>query len=287
MRTKLILGTVQFGLPYGINNQTGLLPEADVCEILNRAAIMGIETLDTAAAYGEAERRIGSFHEKQDKVFKIISKFSKNSEDNWALSLNRSLEKLKLERLETIMFHSFDAFQENKDNLKIIISTKDKFYKKLGVSVYTNREVMALKDEDEVDVIQLPFNMLDNEQQRGQILRELKEAGKEIHTRSCYLQGLFFMDEKKLPGNLKPLKPYLEQIKNLALEYNLETGHLAMQYVVNKEYIDALLFGVDSVRQLEQNIYWAEKTIPEEVFNKIDNIKVKDTFLLNPSEWQI
>ncbi|SDL81102.1 Predicted oxidoreductase [Salinimicrobium catena] len=284
---RLVLGTVQFGLPYGINNQTGLLPEAEVYEILNRAAIMGIETLDTAAAYGEAERRIGSYHQKHDKGFKIISKFSKNSEDNWALSLNRSLGKLKLERLETIMFHSFDAYQENKDNLKDIINTKDKLYKKLGVSVYTNREVMALKDEDEVDVIQLPFNMLDNEQQRGQKLRELKETGKEIHTRSCFLQGLFFMDEKNLPGNLKPLKPYLEQIKNLALDYNLEKGHLAMQYVVNKEYVDAVLFGVDSVKQLEQNIYWAENMIPEAILNEIDNIKVKDPFLLNPSEWQI
>lgn len=287
MRTELMLGTVQFGLPYGINNQTGLIPEDEVCEILNRAALLGIEMLDTAAAYGDAERRIGSFHEIQGKEFNIISKFSKNSEDNWKASLNRSLGKLKLEMLDTIMFHSFDAYQENKDNLNEILGSKNKLFRKLGVSVYTNIELKALKNEDEIDVIQLPFNMLDNEQQRGQILRELKESGKEIHTRSCFLQGLFFRDEKNLPENLKPLRPFLEQIKKLAREHKLETGHLAMQYVVNKEYIDAVLFGVDSVKQLEQNLYWAEKSIPESVFSQIDNIKVKDTFLLNPSEWKI
>ena len=286
MRTKLILGTVQFGLAYGINNQTGLLAEEKVQEILKRAAELRINTLDTASAYGEAERRIGSFHEKQEKGFKIISKFSKNSEDNWKSSFYRSLGELKLEMLETIMFHSFDAYQENKDNLHNIISLKNKLFRKLGVSVYTNSELLALKNEDEVDVIQLPYNMLDNEQQRGKILRELKNAGKEIHTRSCFLQGLFFMDERNLPQNFEALKPYLEQIKKLAFEHNLETGHLAMQYAVSKKYIDAVLFGVDSVNQLEQNLFWAEKTIPEAVLNEIDNIKVEDTRLLNPSKWQ-
>lgn len=83
------------------------------------------------------------------------------------------------------------------------------------------------------------------------------------------------------------MKPYLEQIKNLATEHNLETGHLALQYVVNKKYIDAVLFGVDSVDQLEQNIYWANPTIPETVLAQIDNINVKDIFLLNPAEWKI
>lgn len=287
MRAKLILGTVQFGLPYGINNHTGLLPEDRVNDILNRAFELGIETLDTAAAYGEAERRIGSFQKNQDKKFKIISKFSKNSDQNWEISLYRSLQKLKLERLETIMFHSFDAYNENKSNLKDILCLKNKLFKKLGVSVYTNQELMALKDDVEIDVLQLPYNLLDNEQQRGQILKKLKESGKEIHTRSCFLQGLFFMDEKNLPGNLKHLEPYLRKIKNLAKEHDLEAGHLAMQYVVNKKYIDAVLFGVDSVKQLEQNIYWAKKAIPEAVFVEIDNIKVKDTNLLNPSEWRI
>ena len=60
-----------------------------------------------------------------------------------------------------------------------------------------------------------------------------------------------------------------------------------MQYVIKKEYIDAVLFGVDSVKQLEQNIIWSEKSIPETVFDQIDQIKVKNTHLLNPSLWEI
>lgn len=286
MRSKLILGTVQFGLPYGIKNQVGLPPEDKVFEILDRASKLGIKTLDTAAAYGEAEERIGSFHEKSEKRFKIISKFSNSPADGLDLSLRTSLKKLKSERLEIIMFHSFGAYRQNK-NKDNILRLRNELYGKLGVSVYTNSELIALENEKEVDVIQLPFNLLDNEQQRGRILYNLKKAGKEVHTRSCFLQGLFFMDERKLPQNLESLRPYLEEIKNLAKVYKLEIGHLAMQYVIKKEYIDAVLFGVDSVKQLEQNIIWSEKSIPETVFDQIDQIKVKNTHLLNPSLWEI
>lgn len=285
--SKLILGTVQFGLQYGINNHSGLLREDEVHKILNRAAELGVKALDTAAAYGEAEQRIGAFHQNKEWCFNIISKFSKNKNEDWKNSFSRSLEQLHIKSLETIMFHSFDSFQSNKTNLEEILELKGEKYRKLGVSVYTNDELNSLRLEDDVDVIQMPFNMLDNEVQRGQVLRELKGLGKEIHTRSCFLQGLFFMDVNKLTGNLSSLKSHLNKIRSLVIENNLEIGHFAMQYALNKEYIDAVLFGVDSVDQLEQNISWSNKPIPEEILKEIDNIKVEETNLLNPSKWQI
>lgn len=286
MQNKLILGTVQFGLPYGINNQKGLLPEEKVHDILQKADALGINTLDTASAYGEAEKRIGTFHKNKPLTFNVITKFSKTKGETWENSFRTSLDKMNLNNVDTVMFHSYEGFLENKENIKYTVSTsKDQLFKKLGVSVYTNQELTALKDEDDIDVIQLPFNMLDNEIQRGSILRDLKNLDKEIHTRSCFLQGLFFMEANDLVGNLEPLRPFLEQIKDIAKKFKLETGHLALQYVLNKNYIDGVLFGVDSIEQLEQNVQWSNKKISEEVLIQVDNIDVPYPILLNPSQW--
>lgn len=287
MQSKLILGTVQFGLEYGINNQVGLISEEKVNEILNRAHLLGVKTLDTASAYGDAEKRIGEFH-KNNKPFRVITKFSKTEGENWEKSLQNSLDRMNMDIVDTVLFHSYEAFLDNKNNLPgIINSAKGRLFKKLGVSVYTNEELLVLKECEEVEVIQLPFNLLDNEFQRGKILQELKKSGKEIHTRSCFLQGLFFRDEENLTGNLMHLKSYLRKIKNTAKENNIEIGHLALQYVLNKNYIDGVLFGVDSIQQLEQNIIWANEKLTNKVFTEIDNIKVAAPDLLNPSKWQI
>lgn len=288
MQSKLILGTVQFGLPYGINNQNGILiSENEVQEILQKAHSFGINFLDTAAAYGEAENRIGNFH-RNNQLFQVITKFSKTEEKNWEKSLNTSLDKMNMDSVDTVMFHSFEAFIENRNNLSMIInSAKGRLFRKLGVSVYNDEELLALKEVEEIDVVQLPFNLLDNDYQRGEILKELKNSGKEIHTRSCFLQGLFFMDEENLPGNLKPLTPYLVQIKNTAKENNIEIGHLALQYALSKNYIDGVLFGVDSIEQLNQNIQWANKKLSKEIYIQIDKIKVQYPGLLNPTQWQI
>lgn len=284
---KLILGTVQLGLPYGINNPNGIIiPEKEVYEIFERANSKGINILDTAAGYGEAESRIGAF-QRDGQEFKIITKFSKTEGENWEISLKNSLNRMNLHNVETVMFHSYEAFLENRKNLSNIISkAKGRLFKKLGVSVYNNEELLALKEVGEVEVVQLPFNLLDNDYQRGEILKDLKNSGKEIHTRSCFLQGLFFMDEENLPEKLKTLKPFLKKIKKIAEENKIEIGHLALQYVLNKNYIDGVLFGVDSIEQLEQNLQWANKTLPEEIFNQIDEIKVAEPRLLNPSLWR-
>lgn len=287
MKGKLILGTVQFGLSYGINNQNGILiSEKEVHEIFKKAISFGINILDTAAGYGEAESRIGAFH-SENPMFKVITKFSKKEGENWEKSLKTSLDKMNLDCVETVMFHSYDAYLENRNNLSAINAAKGRLFKKLGVSVYTNEEILALQEVEEIDVVQLPFNLLDNDYQRGEFLIELKKLGKEIHTRSCFLQGLFFMGEEIIPENLKSLIPWLRQIKNIAKENSIAIGHLALQYVINKNYIDGVLFGVDSIEQLNQNIQWADKKLLEEIYVQIDKIKVPDPGLLNPSQWQI
>ena len=287
MKNKLILGTVQFGISYGINNFIGLPSENTVHAILNKAYTSGITLLDTAAAYGLAENRIGSYHAlNPNQHFVINTKFSKDTSITWLDSLVNSIQSMKIERIDTIMFHSFEAYQNNKSDLKKIYAIGfPVYFKRIGVSLYTNEELEALLEDDLVTVVQLPFNLLDNQLKRGSIIERLRERKKEIHTRSCFLQGLFFMDEAKIPEKIASVKPFLRKLKRIADENEIDIGHLALQYALSKEYIDRVLIGVETIQQLEKNISWAEEKIDSEILNQVDLIDVIALETLNPSQW--
>jgi len=287
MKNKLILGTVQFGISYGINNFIGLPSENTVHAILNKAYTSGITLLDTAAAYGLAENRIGSYHAlNPNQHFVINTKFSKDTSITWLDSLVNSIQSMKIERIDTIMFHSFEAYQHNKSDLKKIYAIGfPVYFKRIGVSLYTNEELEALLEDDLVTVVQLPFNLLDNQLKRGSIIERLRERKKEIHTRSCFLQGLFFMDEAKIPEKIASVKPFLRELKRIADENKIDMGHLALQYALSKDYIDRVLIGVETIQQLEKNISWAEEKIDSEILNQIDLIDVIALETLNPSQW--
>ena len=187
---KLVLGTVQLGLRYGINNLKGLVTNQESYDILSIANDNGIKTLDTAADYGDSEIKIGNFISKQNKKsFEIITKFSKKEGVGWKKSLNNSLKKMNVPNVDIIMFHSFEAYINAKNNNEIdsILKFKGSLFNKLGVSVYTNDELKMLKTDENIEVIQSPFNILDNENIRGHILKALKDDGKIVHTRSCLL----------------------------------------------------------------------------------------------------
>jgi aryl-alcohol dehydrogenase-like predicted oxidoreductase len=287
MKEKLILGTVQFGIYYGINNSVGLPTEETVNAILNQAYTSGITSLDTAAAYGLAENRIGSYHElSSNQKFIVNTKFSKDPSITWLDSLVNSIHSMKIERIDTIMFHSFEAYQHNKPDLKKIYDIGfPSYFKRIGVSVYTNEELETLLEDDLVTVVQLPFNLLDNQLKRGSIIERLRERKKEIHTRSCFLQGLFFMDEAKIPEKIASVKPFLRELKRIADENKIDMGHLALQYALSKEYIDRVLIGVETTQQLEKNILWAEEKIDSEILNQVDLLDVIAIETLNPSQW--
>lgn len=285
---KLVLGTVQMGISgYGINSQSEGLSLSDSKEILKQAKALNIGFLDTAAAYGTAEEVIGEYnsHAGQDQ-FNIITKFS--SKYDWQTSLTRSLHNLKLERLHGLMFHSYKDYCNSGSRIDEILSVgKNKFFKQLGVSVYDNEELELVMTDDRIDFIQAPFNLLDNELQRAHIFNSCRKLGKEIHTRSVYLQGLFFMNEASAEPRLKPLLQKLRTAKDQLDRLGINIGSLALNYALSKPYIDKVLVGVDSLHHLNQSISWLEDKIPYRLFEQIDQIAVEDRDFLNPSKWKL
>lgn len=288
MISKLILGTVQFGLDYGINNKVGKVPSDEVRAIFDYAKNNGIRILDTAEAYGNATELIGSYHKATKHQFSVITKFNSkfNSFENLEDEVIRNLRQLNISNFLGYLYHSYDDFKNYKNIISQLENLKTKGYiKHIGISIYTNEQFEEVLDDRTIEIIQLPYNLLDNFNRRGDLIRRAKEKGKIIHTRSVFLQGLFFKNLNTLPKKLLPLKELLKQINHLASEYNIDIASLALNYVLANPDIDGVLVGVDCLQQLKKNISSAQSPLPKKLIDTIDNIKVKDSSLLNPSNW--
>ena len=289
MNSKLILGTVQFGLNYGINNIVGKPSKKNIKSILDSAYNNGIQLLDTAEAYGDSQNKIGENHNNSTNKFNVITKFSSNAEGfslNIIERVHNNLKILDVDKLYCYMFHSFDDFENHFENYRkeLRLLKKNGIIDNIGVSVYTNNELESVLKFDEISLVQLPFNLLDNDNKRGDILKKAKVKGIEIHTRSVFLQGLFFKKISELGDKIKPLEPYLRSLNDLC-DKDYKINDLALNYVCNKKNIDRVLIGVDNVFQLKANIVSEKRNIQKEIFKKIEAIDVKEIELLNPSNW--
>lgn len=285
---KLILGTVQFGLPYGINNESGKPSFNTICSILDKAFDFGIYTLDTAAAYGTVIQTIGQYHNLRPHRFKIINKFQL-SEGPFDIkeSIRKSLSELDIDAFEAYLFHSFADFMGNPSILAdLVMEKKSGNIKNIGVSVYTNEEFEMVISNSEVDIIQIPYNLLDNANKRGHLINRAKNNGKVVHTRSVFLQGLFFKPLSKYPEILKPLIPDVERLFSIAGKMKRPIQDLALNYPLQNPLIDGVLFGLETVTQLEENIKAINASIQDSIIMEIEQINVNDERLLNPVYWK-
>jgi aryl-alcohol dehydrogenase-like predicted oxidoreductase len=286
MKQKIILGTVQFGLEYGINNSYGKPSEEKVFEILDTAWENGITILDTAESYGNSIPLIGKFHEQRNFRFSIQSKFRQLDLENIETAVRESLQILQIDCFEVYSYHSFNDYYHNKNGVNSLLELKHKgLIKNIGISVYDNKEFKEVIQDESIDVIQLPYNILDNFNERGILIKEAKARGKKIHTRSVFLQGLFFMNEDQVPSKLAPLLPYIKTIKDHCSNESISIHTLALSYAIFTNEIDKVLIGVDDKNQLIYNF--------ESIVNKVrsfdfinKNIFVKEIALLNPVNWK-
>lgn len=286
--SKLIIGTVQMGLNYGINNSSGKISIKESHRILERAYSSGITTIDTAEVYGSAHHVIGDFHRQNPNInFHVVTKLPQNIQANSVeIKVAKYLEDLGVDSLETLMFHSFESFVNNHHVVDVLVHLKSNGYiKNIGVSIYKNEQAQYLIDQDSISVVQMPFNLLDNIANRGDLMNRLKRKGKVIHSRSAFLQGLFFKKYDDQNIILKKLNSELEMLKQITIKFGCSMEELALSYCLMQENIDKVIIGVDSMNHLEANLDASSYLIGEKMAELINTIKVEDLDLLNPSLW--
>ena len=286
MRTrKLILGTVQFGIPYGINNRSGQLSVDCAHAVLDKAKESGIEEIDTADGYGTAPEVLKSYFQKNPGSFRVFSKMGEMGTLSLSQHLRQSCQRLGVSHLDGYYFHRFLDFINFKDFEMVQRLKAEGLLLHLGVSIYTDAELEIAATHTEVDVIQLPFNVLDCSAQKVELLKKAKQSGKKIYARSIFLQGLFLKEVTSLPPRLQPLQAALYGVNQLAKESQLTVEELCLGYVLSHEYIDKVLIGVDSIEQLNINLQSTGKEIGLGVEGALKQLVVADRSLLNPTNW--
>lgn len=248
-KNKLALGTVQFGLDYGISNCNGKPPLNEISDILNFAHESGIDILDTANAYGNAEKVIGALDAKR---FQIVTKFLPESQNGlFEHQFEGSLEKLRIEKVYGLLAHRpLDVVENPHIWDKMLAQKENHKVKKIGFSFDCPEEYDAVsKTAFLPDLVQVPFSYFDD--RFIEIIKELKNRGCEIHVRSVFLQGLFFTDANRLPSFFDEVKGLIKELQKMHGQ-TLSTSLL--NFVLDHDYIDKVLIGVQSKIQLQNTL---------------------------------
>ncbi|CDB90426.1 oxidoreductase [Clostridium sp. CAG:253] len=296
---KLCLGTVQFGMKYGINNQIYRQPtKEEVYDMLDYAIENGINVIDTARAYGNAEEILGQYFERRKGVSEkvnVISKMPPNSldinenvEEKIVNECKESLHRMHLNKLKGYLLHT-PQYIYNKQVLSGLQKLKEKqLVENIGVSIYDLKEGIAAIETGIIDYIQLPYSILDQRGSKSGFFEKAKNADINIFVRSVFLQGLFMMDEKNIPEHLKDVIPYIRIFEDTRKKYALSKVEAIISFIKEEKEIDYLVFGVEKKGQLVEDIRVFERSynntedFVKEIKEKIDDV---DKSIIFPSLW--
>jgi nucleoside-diphosphate-sugar epimerase/aryl-alcohol dehydrogenase-like predicted oxidoreductase len=284
--SKIGIGTLQFGLNYGIANKIGKVSLKEIKKIKKIAQLNKIDLLDTAYAYGDCEKRIGNANFSKFKlVTKLPATKPPKNKLKWVdLSIKNSMKKLKAKSLYCFHIHNSKYLLE-KDGEQIykglkLAKTKG-LIKKIGVSIYTIKELNKILGKFKIDLVLLPFNIFDQRTIKLNTLQKLKKLGVEIHTRSTFLQGLLTMNKKDIPSKFIKYNKYFDNWENISKKLKKSKVEICLQYALSNPYIDKVILGVDSSSQFKELISMSNYINFNP--NKIDASKEID--LINPSKW--
>jgi len=274
---KIALGTVQFGMDYGISKKAGQTPFEEVKKLLNYAEKNHIKTIDTAFGYGDSEVVLGKLLNER---FEVITKFLPESLAGTIQSqLETSLNHLKVDQVYGYLAHRPKDLLENINIWEKLKEFKDQNkVQKIGFSLNEPEEYFSLKANGCIpDLVQLPYNYLDN--RFNNVIKELKDNNCEVHTRSVFLQGLFFMNPEGLSGYFSEVVPVLKKLQH---QFKSKLPGALLKYVLSNELIDKVVIGVQNLQQLQDNLKQLETaTLPKPFDGHLPDS------ILQPSQWVV
>jgi len=292
--SRLVLGTAQLGMPYGIANKIGKPDYASALSLVRTAWENGITEFDTAQVYGEGEQVLGRIFEElgvssKAKVTTKLKLEQNSDKEALARRVQESLERLGVRKLECLLLHHEDMLDLLNDAVKETLQMliQKGHVRHLGVSLYSPKRAKQALDSNLFHVMQLPASVLDRRFHRAGIFENAQEHGCCIYIRSVFLQGLLLMKMEEIPGKMAPVKPALAVLDRLASRDGLDRRAVALLYVRDKYPNAKVIFGAEAPEQVLQNIKcWRLKT-PKRIFPELDNsLPGLGENILNPAKWR-
>ena len=285
---KIALGTVQFGLAYGVANTTGRVPENTTQDILRLARELNVDTLDTAAAYGTSEEVLGR---AGIDAFNVISKVPPGTEHtekpvSWVnRCIDQSLSNLRCDSLYGLLLHRpLDLLQPNGGELyEALVNLKSQgLAGKIGISIYGPDDLDKLVDFD-FDLVQAPMNILDRRLKNSGWLEKLSKRGVEVHIRSAFLQGLLLMPAAQRPEYFKPWQKLLSEYDTWVASQQLSPLQACLGYLHGQPAINKIVVGVDTPEQFSDIVAATDRPTPPVP----ESIQTLDLNLINPGLWKL
>jgi len=301
--SPLTLGTVQLGLNYGIANDGGKPDQAVGEAILKEALQSGITTWDTSRYYGNSEEVIGGFltaNSREAADLLVVSKFKWSVEAMTDLqkarqeakdSVRQSLKALGIPVLPILLYHKGkdEPIDQLLRFLPMVVNElqEEGLIRKGGISLYYPDEAMAVVEERSLQAVQVPINIFDQRVLRNGGLARMRERGSLVFARSVFLQGLFFLDEGKIPSHLRDALPFLQRLRRLAQKAQMDVAQLAFSYVRDLTGVTSVVFGAENPDQVKQNAALQQAPalpldIREEIADAFQQLPLK---VITPGMW--
>lgn len=285
MANKIVLGTVQFGMDYGINNSQGKVSQKEVYSILDFAYQNQINMLDTAPSYGDSERVIGKYLKQRPNEFEIVSKLpSINSYPEIKEYIDRSCQHLNINKLYAYLVHDFNIIKKLPGLIKYL--KDDSRIEKFGFSLYYPKELdYLLENNIQFNIVQIPYNVFD--QRFVPYFKKLKDRKIEIHVRSIFLQGLVFKSPGELTGSFIKLKDKIKMLRDIGNDLDVNISSLCLNFAVLNKFVDKIIIGVDNKSNLVENLRSPEdKEKIIKIYNQLIALKEDDEKIILPINWK-
>jgi aryl-alcohol dehydrogenase-like predicted oxidoreductase len=262
------------------------VPAHEVKQILDHAAGAGMQTLDTAAGYGEAEQVLGALL-SEAKPFRIVTKTIPLSHglDTVLERARLSVQRLGRRPVDALLVHAAAdlAGAGGPDLWRGLLALRDEgLFRRVGISAYVADNPVALARRFKPDVMQLPLSLLDQRLVQNGMLAAIKDLDVEIHARSLFLQGLLFLSEDNLPPKLGVAAPHLRRLRAIFREANTTPLQAALAFVHGRTEVDVGIVGVTTTGELDEIIQAATATAPEIDWSAC---AFDDPTVLTPSMW--
>jgi aryl-alcohol dehydrogenase-like predicted oxidoreductase len=289
---KLGLGTVQFGLNYGITNRQGKVAKAEAARIVGDAVAAGIRVFDTAAVYGDSETVLGEIlaHAESRIVTKLPSvpdeKIDSTVVDRLRRGFEQSMARLKRREVHGLLLHRPDDLTKpGGERLARLLEDLQSagMCRKIGVSAYDGAQIAAAQNAMRVELAQAPLNLLDQRVLQDGTLARLKAKGCEIHVRSAFLQGLLLGSSTPAPDYFQPYAAVLDRVRTAAAAAKMGVLELALGFLLEQPDVDHVIFGVTRADELSAILAAARR--PRQLPAGLERLACDEPGLINPSLW--
>lgn len=289
VQARLMLGSAQFGMAYGIANQAGLPDAASVAAILDRADSRSIDAVDTAIDYDLAEQRLGAWPGL--RRWQVVTKLPPLPEQgvdvgHWvADQVHASLARLGIGQLHGLLLHRPMQLLEDHRGAELWAAMAELQesgqVRRIGYSVYSPQQLDQLWTRFPAQLVQAPFSVIDRRLLSSGWLARLARAGVEVHVRSVFLQGLLLMPRSAIPAVFGRWQGLWEGWHDWLHQARTGPVAAALGYVLRQPGIDRVVVGVDSTAQLDQIMTASTANIPRPPATLASN----DIDLLHPDRW--